>query len=84
MKEKFEERRQWTMESVRKVCVDNDLYTCGGNEEYGRMLDRVKEVYPNTEGIHAIAEDIMEHSEGQTITSIMFLLANKAVTILYV
>ena len=74
------EHRHWTMESVRQVCIENGLYTRGNNAEYGRMLGMVESSYPSNETIHEVAKDILEHSKEQTITNIMFLLINKAVT----
>ena len=76
---KIIETRQWTAEDVRKVCIENNLYTRGDNAEYSRMLDKVENIYPGNESIYAVAKDIMTHSEGQTVTNIMFLLANNAV-----
>ena len=72
--------RQWSARKVRQVCIDNDLYTCGTNQDYDHMLDWVRRLYPNTDNLYFIAEDIQKHSREQTITNIMFLLANHAVT----
>ena len=71
--------RQWSASKVRQVCIDNDLYTCGDNEDYSNMLDCVRDSYPDTENLYLIAMDIQKHSKGQTITNIMYLLANHAV-----
>ena len=72
--------RQWSALKVRQVCIDNDLYTSGDNEEYGNMLDCVRDSYPDAENLYLIAMDIQKHSKGQTVTNIMYLLENKAVT----
>lgn len=80
---KIIETRVWSAESVRQVCIENNLYTRGNNKEYSAMLDKVEKNYAGNEAIYAIAKDIMEHSEGQTVTNIMFLLANKAVTTIF-
>ena len=70
----------WDMESVRDVCIKNDLYTCGDCEEYEEMLNRVaNNPHPSDFGIYMIAQDIVTHSEYQTITNVMYLLANGAV-----
>ena len=77
-----ENHRQSPLDSlkVRQVCVDNDLYTCGDCEEYSHMLDRVRELEPTYENICVISKDIMAHSKDQTVTNIMYLLENCAVT----
>ena len=80
---KIIETRGWSAESVRQVCIENNLYTRGNNKEYSAMLDKVEKNYAGNKAIYAIAKDIMEHSEGQTVTNIMFLLANKAVTTIF-
>ena len=76
----IKEKRTWTKDSVRRACIDNDLYTDGSNEDYAHMLQWVNRLYPNTENLYFIAEDIMAHSTGQTIANIMYVLANQAVT----
>ncbi|MCD7811289.1 MAG: hypothetical protein LUG91_05485 [Ruminococcus sp.] len=71
--------RQWSVSSVRKACIKNHLYTCGDNEDYEHMLDWVSQLYPDTENIYFIAQDIAKHSDRQTITNIMYILENEAV-----
>lgn len=72
--------RQWSRYTVRQTCIKNDLYTCGDNEEYDHMLSWVERLYPNTENLYFIAEDIQKHSKDQTVTNVMFLLEKDAVT----
>ena len=76
---KITENKMWTPSTVRSVCIDNDLYTRGDNEDYEHMLSWVRRLYPNTENLYFIAEDIVKHSVGQTITNVMYILANDAV-----
>lgn len=76
---KIIETRQWTAEDVRQVCIANHLYTKGSSEEYDNMLSDVSNLYPGNDAIHMIAKDILAHSADQTITNVMFLLANGAV-----
>ena len=80
---KIKETKKWDGESVRAVCINNRLYTRGNSEDYDKMLNQVDRVTPDLDNIFHIAEDIMEHSEDQTLSNIMFLLANKAVTTFY-
>jgi len=75
------EVRKWNSMSVRNVCVNNDLYTCGCNEDYIRLLDEVNLMEPTKENIYRVATDIVKHSDEQTVSNVMFLLANQAVTV---
>ena len=72
--------RRWSAMSVRETCIKHDLYTCGDNEDYEHMLSWVERLYPNTENLYFIAEDIQKHSKDQTITNVMFLLEKDAVS----
>ncbi|MCI9505767.1 MAG: hypothetical protein HFF62_04145 [Oscillospiraceae bacterium] len=76
---KITANRFWTPHSVRQTCITHDLYTGGDCEEYEKMLDRVRNCEPTTENLYVIAKDIQEHSNGQTITNVMFLLEKDAV-----
>lgn len=80
MTPKIEEMRHWSVDSVRTACIRNSLYTRGDNEEYEHMFSWVKRLYPNEENLYFIAKDICVHSKDQTITNVMFILANEAVT----
>ena len=72
--------RRWSGMSVRQTCIKHDLYTCGDNENYEHLLNWVERLYPNTENLYFIAEDIQKHSKDQTITNVMYLLEKDAVT----
>lgn len=80
---KITEHRLWSKMNIKKVCVANELYTCGTNEEYSRMLEQANGLEPTTENIYTIAKDINEHSVDQTVSNIMSLLINQAVRIVY-
>lgn len=74
----------WTPDSVRAACIRNDLYTRGDSEAYTHMLDQVAKIKtPSDIGIWMIAKDITEHSDMQTVTNVMYILANEAVTYTY-
>lgn len=74
----------WTADSVRAACIRNDLYTRGDSEEYTKMLNQVSKIAnPSDIGIWMIAKDITEHSDMQTVTNVMYILANEAVTYTY-
>ena len=76
--------RTWSPDSVRMTCIKNDLYTMGDNDEYAAMLDRVDQ-FPNPSdyGLYVVAKDIAEHSKGQTVTNVMYILANSAIWYTY-
>lgn len=72
---------RWTASSVRAACIRNDLYGNGSNIDYAAMLAEVDKIAtPSDIGIWSIAKDIAEHSEDQTVTNVMFILANEAIT----
>ena len=73
--------RQWSAASVRNVCIENNYYTCGDNEDYEHMLNWVERLYPNTDNMYFIAQDIAKHSaDDLPISSIMFQLERSAVS----
>lgn len=71
--------RRWDVQAVRQVCIDNDLYTCGSNEQYENLLSWIPHSEPTPYQLYAFAENICKHSEDQTITNIMYLLEKYAV-----
>lgn len=75
--------RMWDMSSVRRVCIEQNWYTCGDCEAYEKMLWTVEEMEPTTENIYRIAKDICEHSKNQTISNIMYSLRRDAVQTFY-
>ena len=78
---KITETRKWDSMSVRNVCVNNELYTCGCNEDYTRLLDEVNLMEPTNENIYRVATDIAKHSDDNTVSNVMFLLVNQAVIV---
>ena len=71
--------RMWDSDTVRRACIRNDLYTCGDNEAYSKMLDMVDRTGPTTKAMYLVAKDIQEHSFEQTITNVMYILEHDAV-----
>lgn len=57
-------KRSWSMYNVRKFCIQNNLYTCGDNEQYSTMLRFVEDNEPTAENIKLVAIDIAAHSTG--------------------
>ena len=71
----------WTSYGVQRVCIDCGLYTEGDNEAYTSMLNMVEaNPTPSVIGLYMVAVDIAEHSEHQTVTNVMFILENQAIT----
>ena len=79
MKNSIKANRMWSWDSVRAVCVKHNFYTLGTNEAYASMLTFVKTHKPTYRNLYTVACDILEHSDGQSITNIMFLLERYAV-----
>ena len=76
-------KKIWNWNSVREMCIRENFYTEGDCEEYDAMLTKVRENVPTDEMIYEIAIDINAHSEGQTVSNIMFILANDVVKTCY-
>lgn len=89
-KMKIEVERVWGSYDVRNLCITNNYYTCGNNDEYGRMLLFVDNRKPTKENIFRVAEDIYNHSgidldmygcdKDEMIAGIMFEISRKCVT----
>lgn len=77
---KIIETRHWNAMDVRLMCIREVLYTKGTDKEYDAMLESVEdELFPTLEDIYRVAEDINRHSEDQTVTNIMYMLANSVI-----
>ncbi len=79
----YKEIRKISASSLRQLCVENDWYTCGDNDEYRHLLFDLAGNKENlsTSDIIEIAADIMEHSDLDddcTIENIAFEVARIA------
>lgn len=79
----YKEIRKISATALRQLCVDNDWYTAGDNDEYGHLLYDLTASKDNlsTADIIEIAEDIMAHSELDedcTVSCIAFEVARIA------
>lgn len=86
MKTKFKETRLWSVDAVRKYCIDYHRYTYGNISAYNNLLDYVADHNPSTESIQYVAEDIIKHSESVDIANIalvMFQIQRECVTIIF-
>lgn len=80
---KIVEERMWDAYSVRDVCIKNGLYTKGDVRAYDKMLQITEHYKPTDTMIYEVAKDIFEHSDGQTLENVMFLIGNEAVRRFY-
>ncbi len=77
---KIIEKTHWSTIDVRKMCIRENLYTEGDDEDYGKMFDIVRDhPAPTPEIIYRVADDINRHSEGQTVANIMYILSNSVI-----
>lgn len=82
MKVKITEFQRLSVNNVRSVCCEHNLYTCGTNEQYEAMFGMVralavKQIITGTD-LYPIALDILYHSETEhDVASIMWALAEK-------
>lgn len=85
---KFKEHRTMDASTLRRVCIENNWYTNGTNEEYGHLFDRLRDCCGyaenlTTEKLVEIATDIWEHSEmpcDYTLETVLFELARNCYT----
>lgn len=81
---KIIERQHLSTSDVRAMCIENDFYTCGTNEEYSAMFDMVFALYPKAiitaDDLAPIAADILAHSKTeQDMESVLYGLGEKIV-----
>lgn len=79
---KYTETRILSSTKLRSLCIKHDWYTCGTNEAYSALFDRLHDDMGcpenmTTEKLAEVAADIMEHSKitEYTITAVMYELA---------
>lgn len=84
---KFNETRTLSASKLRSLCIKNEWYTCGDNEEYSRLFDRLTDCcgcpeHMTTEKLVEVAEDIWDHSDitDYTIETVLFELARACST----
>lgn len=80
---KIIERQYLSIPAVRGVCVENDLYTRGTNEEYAAMFDMVrpldgKQGAITAEDLYPIATNILAHSDTEmSLTILLYCLGRR-------
>jgi len=91
MKYGYKEVRQLGSSDLRALCIAENWYTGGTNEEYSNLMQMAKKENITTDDIVEIATDIYEHSltamrklkreagyeTGECLAHIMFLVNEK-------
>ena len=84
----YTERRTLSAENLRSVCIKNDWYTRGTNEEYMQLFHRLRNGHMyaemTTEKLAEIAADIFAHSDVRDaidVPHIMYCLAKACDTV---
>lgn len=85
MKKNYKEIRKISAYALRQLCINNNWYTAGDNDEYEHLLFDLAEHKENlsTADVVEIAADIMEHSnlsDDWSIEDIAFEVARIATT----
>ena len=77
MKYGYKETRMMSSEDLRNLCIRQNWFTRGTNEEYDKLLAMTKKENITTDDIVEMATLIVEHSVEQfeLFTTIMFYLA---------
>lgn len=80
-------------DDIREFCIRNNMYTCGNNDDYTKLLNYVNDNHLNItiEVLHNIASDIYWHSKGYNsdfandeILYLMGLINREAVCTMYI
>jgi len=86
MKYGYKEIRRISASALRSLCIENDWYTHGDNDEYGHLLLDLAQHKENitTDDIVEIASDIIEHSglSVRDFEDVAFKVANIATVLI--
>lgn len=78
---KVREYRTITSDALRNLCIEKNWYTCGNNEEYGKLLESANKSNISADDIWVMATDIKKHSDTEhEIDSICFEIARKCIS----
>ena len=75
--------RHWSRDTVRRACINHELFTHGTNPEYEQMLKKVESREPTTKALYDVAHVIQMNSEGFTVAEIMTILEREAVITIF-
>lgn len=92
MKYGYKEIRKLSSSELRALCIEQDWYTGGTNEEYYNLMSMTEKENITTDDIVEIATDIIEHSDTAKVkfeklsggedfyTHVMYLIAEASYT----
>lgn len=79
------EARQFVPDKIRTLCINNEWFTRGNNEEYAHLFELAERHIASAEAVFWIAEYIADHSElsrdysrEENIDNIAFQIINYA------
>ena len=79
MMKQYKEVRLLGAEALRRLCIDNNWYTMGDNDEYAELLRMASSKNLTTDEIVEIVEDIIDHSDltADDFTNVAYIVANE-------
>ena len=82
--------RHWTIDLIRNMCIEHNLYTCGDNKDYQNLMSYVADHVPTMQCMFWVARDIFAHSKfdddsliTEQLDHIMWLIEHWAVITTY-
>ena len=55
--------REWSVDSVRDICVKHQYYLWGDNAEYTKLMRFIRTHKPTNRNISIVAMDVYKHSD---------------------
>lgn len=84
---KIRTNQTWSKGKIRGLCIKENWYTMGDNEEYMAMWDFVGSHKPTPNNVYKVALDIMKHSDveqsDEYLENIMFLISESCIMTFY-
>lgn len=84
----YKETRSIDMSELRNLCIKQNWFTCGDNDEYSELLNMVNNTELTTDLIVELASIIYSHSENDNdhtmsehMENIMYLIAKASCTL---
>ncbi len=59
-------------DELRQFCIKNKFYTKGDCEAYSKLFDMAKAYKGDVDDMVSIAEDIYNHSDGESLTTFCY------------
>lgn len=92
---KIKETRRIDFYDLRNLCIRNNWYTRGSNDEYEKTLQFARRNDMNTENLGTVAMDIVKHSDASCfadcyangvhpVEHVLFLLAEITTSLFFV